>query len=48
VPADVTAQIFWLKNRRPEVWREKQVVEVSEESLAKAKEILGGVSSVIE
>ena len=48
VPADVTAQIFWLKNRRPEVWREKQVVEVSEESLAKAKEILGGVKSVIE
>ena len=48
VPADVTAQIFWLKNRRPEVWREKQVVEVSEESLAKAKEILGGVSSVIQ
>lgn len=48
VPADVTAQIFWLKNRRPEVWREKQVVEVSEESLARAKEILGGVRSVIQ
>lgn len=48
VPADVTAQIFWLKNRRPEVWREKQVVEVSEESLAKANEILGGVRSVIK
>lgn len=24
VPADTTAQIFWLKNRRPEKWREKQ------------------------
>lgn len=48
IPPDVTAQIFWLKNRRPEVWREKQVVEVSEESLAKAKEILGGVDSVIK
>ena len=48
MPADTTAQIFWLKNRRPEVWREKQVVEVSEESLAKAREILGGVSSVIK
>lgn len=48
IPPDVTAQIFWLKNRRPEVWREKQVVEVSEESLAKAKEILGGVHSVIK
>lgn len=48
IPPDVTAQIFWLKNRKPEVWREKQVVEVSEESLARAKEILGGVSSVIK
>lgn len=48
VPADVTAQIFWLKNRRPDRWREKQMVEVSEESLQKAREILGGVPSVIE
>lgn len=23
VPADTTAQIFWLKNRLPEVWRDK-------------------------
>ena len=23
VPADTTAQIFWLKNRRPEKWRDK-------------------------
>lgn len=28
-PPDVTAQIFWLKNRRPERWREKQDVELS-------------------
>lgn len=48
MPADTTALIFWLKNRKPEVWREKQVVEVSEESLAKAREILGGVNSVIK
>jgi hypothetical protein len=24
IPPDVTAQIFWLKNRRPDEWREKQ------------------------
>ena len=24
VPPDVTAQIYWLKNRRPDVWRDKQ------------------------
>lgn len=23
VPPDTTAQIFWLKNRRPEFWRDK-------------------------
>ena len=28
---DTTAQIFWLKNRRAEVWREKQNVELSGE-----------------
>lgn len=26
VPAQVTAQIFWLKNRKPEKWREKHDV----------------------
>lgn len=25
--ADVTAQIFWLKNRRPKKWREKQEID---------------------
>ena len=29
VAPDTTAQIFWLKNRKPEQWREKQVVESS-------------------
>ena len=48
IPPDVTAQIFWLKNRKPETWREKQVVEVSEEALERARDILGGVDSVIE
>lgn len=26
---DTTAQIFWLKNRKPEQWRDKQNVELS-------------------
>lgn len=29
IPPDVTAQIFWLKNRRPEAWREKVETGVS-------------------
>ncbi len=29
VAPDVTAQIFWLKNRQPERWRDKQEIEHS-------------------
>lgn len=27
VQPDVTAQIFWLKNRRPEIWRDKKDID---------------------
>lgn len=27
IAPDTTAQIFWLKNRKPDKWRDKQVVE---------------------
>ena len=27
IPPDTTAQIFWLKNRRPDKWRDKQELE---------------------
>ena len=27
IPADTTAQIFWLKNRKPNIWRDKQELE---------------------
>lgn len=27
IPASQTAQIFWLKNRKPEEWREKRITE---------------------
>ncbi len=27
VPSDTTAQIFWLKNRRPDLWRDVQKIE---------------------
>lgn len=32
VPPDTTAMIFWLKNRRPDDWREKQEIEVKHEN----------------
>ena len=27
IPGDTTAQIFWLKNRKPEVWKDKRLIE---------------------
>ncbi len=30
IPADVKAAIFWLKNRRPELWRDRKVVALDE------------------
>jgi transcriptional regulator with XRE-family HTH domain len=29
VPPDVTAQIFWLKNRRPDLWRDVKQQEIT-------------------
>ena len=31
-PPDTTAEIFWLKNRKPDKWRDKQNVELGAES----------------
>ena len=42
VHPDTTAQIFWLKNRKSEVWRDKQNVEISglAEEQSKLSELL--------
>ena len=40
MPPDVSAQIFWLKNRKPADWRDKQEIEVLDgisERLGRAK-----------
>ena len=49
VVPDTTAQIFWLKNRRPDKWKDKQDVQVSGELKAEKtklddliKQIQGG------
>lgn len=31
MPPDVTAIIYWLKNRKPEIWKDKQNIEISGE-----------------
>ena len=44
VPPDVGAMVFWLKNRRPDKWRDKPVADASDgedELVAKLTEIFG-------
>ena len=48
VKPDTTAQIFWLKNRRPDKWRDKPEYTGDAETLARAREILEDVESVID
>ena len=48
IPADTTAQIFWLKNRRPDKWRDKPEIPVDSDMLKKAKELLEGIDSAID
>ena len=45
IPPDTTAQIFWLKNRKPDEWREKKDIDVTVEKSDKLNDIfkqLGG------
>ena len=44
VVPDTTAQIFWLKNRRPDLWRDKQDVNVNkkmEDEKTKLDDLIG-------
>lgn len=34
-PPDATSMIFWLKNRRPDLWREKQKPDAPTDNMAK-------------
>jgi hypothetical protein len=43
VPPNSTAQIFWLKNRRPDIWRDKKEIDVNphEDWLSRLAEMEG-------
>lgn len=36
---NITAQIFWLKNRKPDEWRDKREPDLSSDLLAKVDEV---------
>lgn len=40
VPPDTTAQIFWLKNRKPKKWRDKVEIETNKQEITKLDELL--------
>lgn len=40
IPADTTAQIFWLKNRRPDKWRDKQEIVHDTENVEKTLAVI--------
>lgn len=40
IPADTTAQIFWLKNRKPNTWRDKQEPTTPNETFNEGMQIL--------
>jgi len=48
IPPDTTAQIFWLKNRRPDKWRDKPDVPGDSDALKKARAILEDIESAID
>lgn len=45
---NTTAQIFWLKNRRPDKWRDKPHEPADDKELDCARQLLGGIDSVIK
>lgn len=47
IPPQNTAQIFWLKNRRPDKWRDKPEPPMSNEALEKLDEVLAKIEGVV-
>lgn len=48
IPADTTAQIFWLKNRKPDKWRDKVVDTENEEAITNASDILVKIRKTVD
>ena len=49
MPPDTTAMIWWLKNRQPELWRDKPAQDDTDTAVLKAaKELVSSVQSAIE
>lgn len=49
MPPDTTAMIYWLKNRQPELWRDRPAHDDTDTAVLKAaRELVSSVQSAIE
>lgn len=46
IPPSTAAQIFWLKNRKPDVWKDKREIDSNAEALEKLDEIMDKMGGV--
>ena len=48
VPPDTTAQIFWLKNRKPNTWKDKVETDEDREGVANASQVIAKIRKVAQ
>lgn len=48
IPADTTAQIFWLKNRKPNNWKDKVETDEDKEAVANASQVIAKIRKVAQ
>lgn len=48
IPADTTAQIFWLKNRKPNNWKDRVETDEDKEAVANASQVIAKIRKVAQ
>ena len=48
IPPDTTAQIFWLKNRKPNNWKDKVETDEDKEAVANASQVIAKIRKVAQ
>lgn len=48
IEGNVTAIIFWLKNRKPDKWRDMKNIDANIESIKKLDQILGSIDGIMD
>lgn len=48
IPGDTTAQIFWLKNRKPNTWKDRVETDEDKEAVANASQVIAKIRKVAQ